>query len=281
MSRVIRSAFLVPFFGPLPPYYEFWVKSCEANQKNFHWFVYNDTLDGISQINGAVTQIPYQFEEMKTDFKQMLDISIPGKHLRRVCDYRLMFYFLRKVRENLDEFDFIGYTDMDMVYGKLMSFMPANMKQYSMISGNDDRPCGPFTLMNRHQLHLLADWKHIKPEMERIKHCCFDESKKLLTILSKSLPPFCSATSLQPQMMKILNRRHHYAIWDNGRIIVRDCWQKKKEGGFYHFSRYKDKPRFRIDTTLSSSDRWALYKFGISTPDHIWTRMKMEASLYI
>ena len=246
MSRPVRSAFLVPFFGHLPPYFDFWVNSCEANQKNFHWFVYNDKIDCITRPNPAVTLIPYQFEEMRNDFKQILDISIPGKHLRRVCDYRLMFYFTRKAEERLDDFDFIGFTDMDMVYGRLMDFMPDNMDQYAMISADDGRPCGPFTLMNRTQLHLLAEWDQIKPEMERVEHRSFNEAIRLMEILSQNLPAFCQADPLQPQMAGGLNQRHHFGIWDQSGVTVHDCWQRKRQGGFYHFHGTRINPGSRL-----------------------------------
>ncbi|WP_419664177.1 DUF6625 family protein [Desulfosarcina variabilis] len=41
----MKSAFLLPFMGPLPPYFAFWAKSCEANKDDFHWFVYSDQIE--------------------------------------------------------------------------------------------------------------------------------------------------------------------------------------------------------------------------------------------
>ena len=73
-----------------------------------------------------------------------------------------MFYFLRHDKEDLDRYDFIGFTDMDLVYGRLLDCMPKDMASYSMISADNDRPCGPFTLINRLQLHLLKEYKYIK-----------------------------------------------------------------------------------------------------------------------
>lgn len=279
-STPCKSAFLVPFFGEFPAYFDFWVKSCEASQKDFHWFVYNDTIDKVLKPNPAVTIIPQQFEEMKTEFREKLNINIPGKFLRRVCDYRLLYYFTRKEKENLDDFDFIGFTDVDMIYGNLAACMPDNMSQYSMISADDGRPCGPFTLMNRSQLHLLLEWKHLKSEMEKEEHHSFNEAIELMEILSQKLPPFCKADPLQPQMAT-LNQRHHFGIWDNGEVIVHDCWQRKRSGGFYHFSRYKDKARFKIDPAAVKNTRFGIFKFGIKIPDSFKTKLHMQVSLYI
>ncbi|MCG8615666.1 MAG: hypothetical protein MI802_05570, partial [Desulfobacterales bacterium] len=187
MSKTDRTAFLVPFFGPLPPYFDFWVNSCEANQEDFHWFVYNDHVEEITRLNPAVTLIPYRFEEMVSAFDTELNIQIPGKHLRRVCDYRMLFYFIRREEDALDDYGFIGYTDMDMVYGRLKAFMPENMADYAVISADDDAPCGPFTLMNRKQLHRFRSWEHLKPEMEKVQHESFNENKQLIDILKGDL----------------------------------------------------------------------------------------------
>lgn len=278
-NTIAKSAFLVPFFGVLPPYFDFWIKSCEINHPHFHWFVYNDTIKTITRPNPAVTLIPFQFDEMKADFKNCLDITIPGRILRRVCDYRLLFYFTRKEKDNLDDFDFIGFTDADMVYGDLWPCMPENMTDYSMISADDGRPCGPFTLMNRSQIHLLAEWDNLKPEMEKEEHHSFNEAIKLMEILSQKLPPFCKADPIQPQMAG-MNSRHHFGIWKKGIVKVHDCWQRKRQGGFYHFSRFKDKPRFKIDPHTLKKSSWGIYKFGIIHPDNFTAKIRMNASLY-
>lgn len=277
----LKSAFLVPFFGELPPYFPFWAKSCESNHPNFHWFVYNDTITELERLNPAVTLIPYQFEEMVTDFKQCLDITIPGCFLRRVCDYRLMFYFLRADREDLNRYDFIGFTDMDLVYGRLFKCMPPDMHCYSMISANNDQPCGPFTLINRSQIHLLKEYEHIKKHMEPKEHRTFNESKELMQVLSGNLPPYCSTKLLQPTMAKGVSNTKVYAVWEKGKVTIYDIYCNRLEAGFFHFSRYKDKKRFVIDTDALRHDRWGIYKFGISGLTPRWNRTKMNLSLLI
>ena len=280
-NESVKTAFLVPFFGPLPLYFPFWAKSCEANHGNFHWFVYSDQITSPQKINRALTLIPYTFDGMKADLKSVLDLNIPGKHLRRVCDYRLLFYWIRKDAEALDCFDFIGFTDMDMVYGELMKFMPQGMLQYGMISADDDAPCGPFTLMKRSHLHLLKAHGGLRGKMEQVAHCAFDEDIDLMKIFSNELPVHCRADGLQPGAAKGMNSRHLYGIWDRGRVSVCDCWQQKREGGFYHFSRHKDKSRFAIDSSAVDAHRWGIHKFGICDADPFWNRMKMVGSLYI
>lgn len=277
----LKSAFLVPFFGELPAYFPFWAKSCESNHHHFHWFVYNDRITESKDLNPAVTLIPYQFEEMAADFKQRLDINIPGRFLRRVCDYRLMFYFLRNDKENLESYDFIGFTDMDLVYGQLLGCMPPNMASYSMISADKDRPCGPFTLINRSQIYALKEYKHIKKHMEPKEHRTFNESKELLQVVSGNLPPYCNADLLQPTMTRGVSNTKVHAIWERGKITIYDIYFNRIEAGFFHFSRYKDKDRFVIDTEALRHDRWGVFKFGITGFTSRWNRTKMNLSLLV
>ncbi|QTA93827.1 DUF6625 family protein [Desulfonema magnum] len=280
-SDNIKSAFLVPFFGKLPPYFSFWAKSCEINHQNFHWFVYNDQTDTGYAVNKAVSVIPYQFDEMMADFQNILNIRLPGQYLRKICDYRIMFYFLRRHKEPLDDFDFIGYTDMDMIYGRLNRFLPSDMKRYSIISGDNNQPCGPFTLTDRSSMKFLLESDKIKCHFEAQEHNSFNESEELMNIVSEDKPVFCHSDPIQPTRTSGFSYRRTFAVWNNGSVTVWDHKGNKKEGGFYHFSRYKDKERFKISEDAIHKQRWAVYKYGITPIPSKWTSLKLGLSLFI
>jgi len=281
MTANMKNAFLVPFFGELPPYFGFWAKSCEINHENFHWFVYNDRTHSRQNLNRAVTLIPYQFDEMTADFRDILDIRIPGHHIRNVCDYRIMFHFLRRKRECLDDFDFVGYTDMDMIYGRLKAFLPRNMRDYSMISADDDEPCGPFTLINRVCMKALPESGEIREHMESPEHESFNESRELMKLVSQEKPALCRTAPLQPARTPGFNFRRSFAIWDDGRVEVRDNRGNRREGGFYHFSRHKDKKRFRIRPEAIEHKQWAVHKYGITGLHSKMSRLRLRLSLIV
>lgn len=279
---MIKCAFLVPFFGPLPDYFHFWAASCRPNSEMFHWYVYNDHIKEKSLVNEAVTLLPYTYDQMISDFEDRLNIRIPGYYPRRVCDYRLLFYDLRCGIEPLDQFDFIGFTDMDMIYGRLARFLPEDMAGYSMISADDDRPCGPFTLINIECLGHIKTYEKIQAIMESEEHNSFNESKTLKEIVSVSMPAFCRADPLQPTMTKKLNHRHTFATWKNGEVTVFDNFGHTREGGFYHFSRFKNEDRFKISGhETAESHRWVISKFGIADGRSMWSFCKPVLSLFI
>jgi Family of unknown function (DUF6625) len=262
-AKKTRSAFLVPFFGDLPPYFRFWAKSCEPNSANFHWFVYSDRITCRYALNKAVTMVPYQFDEMVDNFRDLLGIKVPSHYVRKVCDYRIMFYFLRRHRERLDEYDFIGYTDMDMIYGRLAEHLPSDMSRYSMISGDDDKPCGPLTLMDRSCMNSLLDSDEIISSLEHPEHRTFNESSELMSRVAGNKPVFCSTDPIQPARTGGFNYRRSFAVWNKGTITVWDNSGNKKEGGFYHFSRYKNRKRFRVGEHSEENEQWGIYKYGI------------------
>lgn len=259
----IKSAFLVPFFGDLPPYFTFWARSCEPNHDHFHWFVYSDRITRTYALNKAVTMIPYGFSDMVTDFRELLGITIPSHYVRKVCDYRIMFYFLRRHKERLDDYDFIGYTDMDMIYGRLTEHLPSDLGRYALISADNDKPCGPFTLMDRCCMNALLDSSEIINILQHPEHRTFNETRELLDIVAGDRPSFCCTDPIQPARTTGFNYRRSFAVWHNGVVTVWDNRGNRKEGGFYHFSRYKGKKRFRVGKHFKENGQWGICKYGI------------------
>lgn len=259
----VSAAFCVPFFGPLPPYFIHWVKSCEINHGHFHWFVYSDHVRSRRRLNRAVTIIPYTFDAMASDFKNILGIEIFRENLRMICNYRLLFYFLRRETEPLDRYDFIGYTDMDMIYGDLARFMPEDTRAYPMISGDDGHPCGPFTLMRRASMSALPGLPRVREAMEGREYWEFDESPEFMEIVSAGRPVCCRTHLLQPAMSDGVDHRKTFSVWDRGRVTVWDRRGHRMEGGFHHFSRYKGKRRFRIRPEAIENPAWGVCKYGI------------------
>jgi len=275
-----KSVFLVPFFGFLPGYFPFWAKSCEGNYQNFHWYVYNDKIGRKIVYNKAVTLIPYSFDEMISDFKNHIGMDISSGHVRRVCDYRMLYYFIRKGKEDLDRYDFIGYTDMDLIYGEIIKFIPSNANNYSVISANNGRPCGPFTLINKSCMDLIIESGIVKCNIESYDHKCFDESFELINILSIDKPFFCDCDPIQPALTDGFNHRKTFSIWSNGVLRVFDNRWNVKEGGFHHFSRYKNRKRFKVEEISVPGDYWGCCKYGIIPIQSRWENLLLRFSVF-
>jgi hypothetical protein len=117
--------------------------------------------------------------------------------------------------------------------------------------------------------------------MERQTHHSFNESQLLMRLLSTRLPPHCQADPIQPTMTAGFNHRHSFGIWDNGTVTVFDRNRHRKEGAFYHFSRYKNKARFTIDPQTVEHNKWGIGKYGVRTVDSFWSYSKLQLALFI
>lgn len=307
------SAFLVLYFGPLPDYFKYWAKTCEPNHETCHFFVYTDQTKSKYQYNKAVTIIPYTFEQLCRDAAARFDIHIPAKNTRIACDCRLLLFGLRRGEENLDQYDLVGYTDLDVIYGKICNFLPLNPKSFSMISAHDNRPCGPFTLYRKSVLDDICTDKKIKAFFEsskaesfystksftdskskfmpmsgnsvkdRIAHSiCFthlDESDLLISIAMKHGPVCCRAHPLQPTMTGRINHRKPLALWHKGRLSVRDAFGRQAEGAVFHFSRFKNRSRFKVSNDGLDADRFGVYKYGITSINSGLASLRLHISM--
>lgn len=307
------SAFLIIYLGRLPAYFEFWAKSCEPNHEKFHWYVYNDCLENKIEHNKAVTLVPYDFKTLCIDLKTVFNIHIHPANTRIVCDCRLMLYPIRKKKDNLEQYDFIGYSDIDVIYGQIARFMPEQPYTYSMISANDGWPCGPFTLFNKKYLYDICNNKKIKKLLEsdhgnafysskeysdsvskfkpmsgnrikdkiseKINFTHLDESDELVQIAKEMAPVFCKADPLQPTLTKGFNHRKSIAFWDKGQLFVRDVFGHEKEGAFFHFSRLKNRTRFKVNSEILNSSQFGIYKYGFLKIKSKITKLKMLLSL--
>ncbi len=310
---MISGAFLILYLGELPSYFKYWAKSCEPNHAHFHWFVYNDRIAEKKDYNKAVTLVPYSFERLCSDLNSCLHIHLPPQNTRVVCDCRIMLYAFRKDKDQLRQYDFVGYSDLDVVYGDIARFLPENPGQYSLISAADNRPCGPFTLFNRKYLQAILEDDRIKIRLEQtfektistlpdsqddgstfkpmsgnstkdkiaehLKFAHLDESEELVEIAEAHDPSFCRAIPLQPTMDRWFNHRKAFAVWDNGRLYVRDIWGQKKEGAVFHFSRFKNRSRFNTTSEALGADHLGIYKYGIIDARSVLTRLKMFLTL--
>jgi hypothetical protein len=310
---MISGAFLILYLGELPAYFKYWAKTCEPNHGHFHWFVYNDRISRKQDYNQAVTLVPYTFERLRLDLTSSLNIHLPPQNTRVVCDCRTMFYALRKDADLLDRYDFIGYSDLDVVYGDITRFLPENPGQYSLISAADHRPCGPFTLFNRKYLQAILEHDHFKTRLEQtfgdlpaalpglhghdstfkpmsgnsikdkiaehLKFAHLDESEELVEIAETHAPAFCRAVPLQPALGQWFDHRRTFALWDKGRLYVRDVWGHQKEGAVFHFSRFKNRSRFNITSDALEADMLGIYKYGIIDARPLSARFKMLLTL--
>lgn len=127
---MIKIGIIVPYFGKLPNNFQIWLNSCERNS-DVNWMVFtNDTSPFRCPSNVAIHRMG--FDQMKNKIGQLFDfhpnIDLPYK----LTDYKPAFGEI--FQEYLKEYDFWGYCDIDLIFGKIRNFITDELlNQYDKI----------------------------------------------------------------------------------------------------------------------------------------------------
>lgn len=141
------------YFGKLPNFFYFWLKSCELNNtvdflivsdqdictKASNIFVYKCTLDNIKQRVDRLLNIP---------------AALGSPH--KLCDYKPIYGLL--MQEYSEKYDFWGYCDSDLIFGDIRYFLTDEvLSKYNYILG-----MGHFHIQRTKDENFEKVWKSAK-----------------------------------------------------------------------------------------------------------------------
>lgn len=272
-----KSIFLIPYFGNFPAYFPYWLRSCETNTDSFEWIIYHDKATEPYELNKAVRVIPYTPENLRVDFRECYGFDIPAKYdPRKLCEFSFLLYDLRKEKDHL-ECEYFGLTDLDMIYGNINAALPER-KDYPWVSAHPGRLCGPFTLFHKRCRERLRQYPSFQKIFQDSNYIGLDESAEYGQFLAQDEEAFSQPDKLQPSRSKFMNKRKTHACWRDGKIIVSDG-DHTQEAGFFHFSKFKHKKRFKYDPSAETSSQMVIDRRGIWNPDkfsNTWKRVLLK-----
>lgn len=155
----MRIVLLVPWIGPLPPWYDLFMERMEANKPLVEVKVLHNPSPHIRQ------------------WLLWKDTFPPGIiSARKLCDYRPAFGDI--FADEVSHADFCGWCDMDVVFGDMGHFLTPHLDSYDVITDSPAIINGPFTIMrNRPAItHLLyrtgGDFRRV---FANHRHVAWDE----------------------------------------------------------------------------------------------------------
>lgn len=168
-------------FGKLPIWTDFFIYSA-SKVKGINFFIFSDDEEGLMRLHKFVDDHDihnvnlnyYTKENMQESIKSEFGVDFEFKDTRKICDlktaYGTIFGYLTRSH------DFWGHCDLDIIWGDINSYInPDTLHKYDIISGDQNRLCGPFTLYS----NGLRDVYTKHPKWEKIlfdeKHHAFDE----------------------------------------------------------------------------------------------------------
>ncbi len=167
-------AMVIVYFGAWPPWINFFVESCRSNA-SIDWFLITD-CDPPENRPPNVHIETTSFADYKALVGEALGIRFDPQDSYKVCDVRPAFGVIH--REMLKDYDFIGYGDLDVVYGDIRKFYDNDvLDTYSVLSTHPERLSGHFFLMRNSEplvnaFRRVPDWDSL---LSRGDHVHFDE----------------------------------------------------------------------------------------------------------
>jgi hypothetical protein len=153
-----RIAILIPYFGDWPVWINFFIESCRWNN-GIQWIIFNDRELPENRTSN-VTQVLITFEEYCDLLSERLGVRIRPQSPYKLCDIKpaLPFVHCDLVRD----FDFVGFGDLDVIYGNLESFYDdALLADYDVLSSHRDRISGHLCLL-RNVERVVSAFQHVR-----------------------------------------------------------------------------------------------------------------------
>ena len=126
----MKAVFIIPYYGKFPGYFELFLKSCENNPE-YEWIIFSDIHINY-KFPANVQYIDMSFEKLKQLIQDKLNISIILNTPYKLCDYKPAYGYI--FQDYIKEYDYWGYTDVDLLFGNLKRFIPyEKIKNYDKI----------------------------------------------------------------------------------------------------------------------------------------------------
>ena len=115
-----KIGFVIPYFGKLPSNgFKLWLLSCKANS-TIDWLLYTDDYTKYDYPNNV--KVKYcTLETIKNKAQKCFDFPISLEKPRKLCDFKAAYGEI--FADDLKEYDFWGYCDIDLVWGDIRKFL--------------------------------------------------------------------------------------------------------------------------------------------------------------
>ncbi len=144
---------VITWFGPWPPWTEYFLLSCRANP-SVNWILLSDQAVP-ANIPENVRYIPMKISEWIRMTEKRLKCRIRVNHPYKICDLKPAYGYI--FSEYLQEYAFWGYGDMDLVYGNFRRLLSSSeMAAADVISTHSDFiPAHLCLLRNTQEINTL------------------------------------------------------------------------------------------------------------------------------
>ena len=241
-----RVCIVIVYFGDWPQWFSAWLRSCETNPQ-FHWLIFSDAPSPCSlPVNVRIELLTTT--EFEQQVSEMLSARFVLSRGYKLVDLKPAYGEL--FVKHLQDYEFWGYTDLDVIYGRLAEFFTRQrLLDHDILSPSDRLLVGHLTLVRnseqfRKLYRLCPDYLNI---LCRDTHEGFDEKgfhRQVMSLAAEgSLRLFLQNMKQEDILLRLNGRGRFLIVWHLGRLY--DC------AGFrqichFHFMESKWRKNFRV-----------------------------------
>ncbi len=176
----MKIIIIVPYFGKTPGWIDYFIKSCSYNPE-INWLLFSDIIIK-SWLPKNVHLEKADIEDFNKLATSKLNLPINIINLYKLCDFKPAFGHI--FYDYIRDFDFWGYCDLDLIFGKISNFIKEfHFKNFDIITTRKEYMAGHFTLyknnFNTNQLYMNI-WNIKKILRDNNRHYCIDEKSNYI-----------------------------------------------------------------------------------------------------
>lgn len=254
-------AFVIPYFGKLPNYFELWLHSCRYNP-TVDWIIFTDDRRKFDYPDN-VKVIYTSLKTVKKLIQSKFDFSIKLSKAYKLCDYKPAYGYI--FSKWIKEYDYWGYCDLDVIFGNIRKFITDDiLEQYIKVLKH-----GHFTLIRNDEIgnsfFKLCDKNCVDYKTVFISDdiWAFDEYGGISSILDrKGIDQYFDNIFADVfycyDFLHLMFKDSDYVpqifIWENGKLIRRYAEKmcvKEQEFLYIHLQKRKMKIDFPFNSDIN------------------------------
>ncbi|KAA0988753.1 DUF6625 family protein [Dyadobacter aurulentus] len=280
--------FIIPFFGPPPAWWPFFLQSCNYNE-GISFLIFADRLD--TGVHGNVEVIKWSLPQLKQLAEEKLRMEVSLDSPYKICDLRPAFGLI--FEDYIKGSRFWGTCDVDIILGNIRMFITSDiLNEYDVITAKREYLIGHFTLYrNVRKVNLLfkrsADYRKVfqNPEAFVFDECNFlwwkllagqpiletqpkiESMSHLVKRLDASgyIRAYFQTHVIEQDRLTPLGQLEGFTqtlTWKNGKLMDET---ESKEYLSFHFHFLKKDPEFSIPALEKVPECFAISQKGFST----------------
>jgi len=157
----MKIAIIIPYFGKWPVWINLYLFSCSENSE-IDWFFFTDCeIPAVSSPN--LHFIRTSFNAYCHKASERLNIDFNPTDPYKLCGLKPFYGFIHQ--EVIEEYDFWGFGDVDVIWGEIKQFYTDEMfEKYDVFSSHADRISGHLSIIKntiyyRELCFKIKDWQ--------------------------------------------------------------------------------------------------------------------------